>query len=242
MPDAEPTENPAVVLRMEDWLKRSQGRQFPYSVEILGHHFLVEAGVFSPQFYSETEFFADHVLRHIRPGDRYLDLGCGVGVTAVLAAERGAAVVALDVNPAAVANTTANGARFGVADRIDARTSDVFSALRDDERFDVMYWNVPFAYRTEGTGLDALQEAIFDPGYRKNREFLLGARRYLDSNGTVLLGASPTLGHMPTMERVAKAARLDLVCVAEERESGHTAPGPLLQLLRCRPTNERGAR
>ncbi len=38
-------------------------------------------------------------LDHIQPGDRVLDVGCGTGSLAVLAAKRGAKVIALDISP-----------------------------------------------------------------------------------------------------------------------------------------------
>jgi len=38
-------------------------------------------------------------LDHIQPGDRVLDVGCGTGSLAVLAAEKGAKVIALDISP-----------------------------------------------------------------------------------------------------------------------------------------------
>jgi ribosomal protein L11 methyltransferase len=56
-------------------------------------------------------------------GDEVLDVGTGSGVLAVAAARLGASVVvATDIDPAAVAATTANAARNGVAGRIDVST------------------------------------------------------------------------------------------------------------------------
>lgn len=56
-------------------------------------------------------------------GDEVLDAGTGSGVLAVAAARLGAsAVVATDIDPAAVAATTANAAGNGVAGRIDVST------------------------------------------------------------------------------------------------------------------------
>lgn len=57
----------------------------------------------------------------VRPGGAVLDVGSGSGVLAVAAARLGAArVVAVDIDPAAVAATRANAAANGVADRIEA--------------------------------------------------------------------------------------------------------------------------
>lgn len=54
------------------------------------------------------------------PGERVLDVGCGSGVLAVVAARLGAPeVTAIDVEPEAVRATAANAAANGVADRID---------------------------------------------------------------------------------------------------------------------------
>jgi len=56
-----------------------------------------------------------------------LDVGCGSGVLAIAAAKLGhAPVVAVDVDPSAVAATRANAMRNGVA--VDARRVDVLDA------------------------------------------------------------------------------------------------------------------
>ena len=74
------------------------------------------------------------------PGARVLDVGCGSGVLAVVAALLGAAeVVAVDVDPEAVAATEANAAANGVADRVRARSSPVAEL---DEPYDVVVANI----------------------------------------------------------------------------------------------------
>lgn len=229
-----PEELPSVD-RMQRWLDASQRRSFPYAVRVLGLDFVVDQGVFSPAYYSETEFFARHVLPHVRPGDHYLDLGCGIGVTAVLAARCGARVIALDINPAAVANTRKNAVRLGVSDEVEARESDVFSALGPHEQFEVIYWNVPFTLREPDTALTVLEEAIFDPGHRKLHAFLRGAHAHLSPGGILLLGASPGLGSPAEIDRAAKSCGWLLELVASDLEAGHRAAGPLLELLLARP-------
>ncbi len=61
-------------------------------------------------------------------GKRCLDVGCGAGLLAIQLALNGAAAVdAIDLQRAAVANTLANAFRNGVADRVAARELDLYS-------------------------------------------------------------------------------------------------------------------
>ncbi|MCJ7512696.1 MAG: 50S ribosomal protein L11 methyltransferase [Anaerolineales bacterium] len=58
--------------------------------------------------------------KHLRPGSRVIDLGCGSGILAVAAARLGAAHVhALDIDPLAVEATRENCQRNGLADVVD---------------------------------------------------------------------------------------------------------------------------
>jgi ribosomal protein L11 methyltransferase len=66
-----------------------------------------------------TQLCAEVVAARARPGVRVLDVGCGSGVLAVLAARLGATVVAVDVDADAVATTSDNAQRAGVA--VDVR-------------------------------------------------------------------------------------------------------------------------
>jgi ribosomal protein L11 methyltransferase len=62
--------------------------------------------------------------RHLGVGRSVLDVGCGTGVIAVMAAMiGGSSVRAVDVANAAVEATRDNAARNGVADRVDADTT-----------------------------------------------------------------------------------------------------------------------
>lgn len=197
-------------------LRTSQEKeQEPYKTNVLGKEFWVLPDVFSPKYYAETAFYTQHVVDILKPGDDYLDMGCGVGVTAVMAALKGAKVTALDINPIAIENTRKNVVIHNVNDKVKVLQSDIYQALRPEERFDVIYWNIPFGFRKEGTKLTPLEEAVYDPGYRKHKEFIMGAKSHLKPRGRLLAGVSSTLGNLEAIEKFAQNAGIKFEQIAE---------------------------
>jgi SAM-dependent methyltransferase len=83
---------------------------------------------------------ADSTIR--RAVDSTLDLGCGSGVLALLAATHSRRVVAADLNPRAVALTRFNAALNGL-DHVEAVEGDLFEPVRG-QRFDLIVSNPPF--------------------------------------------------------------------------------------------------
>jgi release factor glutamine methyltransferase len=137
--------------------------------------------------------------------DSFLEVGCGAGVTAVVAAlNQCSRVCALDINAMAVRTAEANAIRHGVDDRITFLVSDLFTGLPESDRFDVIYWNSPFVeapadHRYEG-GIDY---AALDAGYRTHRRFFAEAGRHLTDGGRIYLGFSDTLGNPRQLHRIA---------------------------------------
>jgi ribosomal protein L11 methyltransferase len=87
-----------------------------------------------------TRLTAAAVRRLVRPGDDVLDVGCGSGVLAVVAARLGArAVTAIDVAEAARSATIDNARRNAVAARIDASTTPLELI---DGTFDLVLANI----------------------------------------------------------------------------------------------------
>jgi len=83
-------------------------------------------------------FFCRHLV--VRPGERVLEIGAGLGLVAVLAAKDGAEVVATDIIPGAIDVIRANAVLNGVV--VDARLGDCYAPVAG-ERFDVVCTNAP---------------------------------------------------------------------------------------------------
>ena len=111
-------------------------------------------------------------------GDRrVLDLGCGYGVLAVLAARQGATVTAVDDDLAAVESARLNARNLSL--QVEVRHSDVDSAL-GQERFDFILCNPPF-HVGSGVRLDV------------PRAFIAAAGRLLAPGGELWLVANRDL-------------------------------------------------
>ena len=215
---------------------RREGR--PGRFAMLGLEWELLAGVFAPVYTATTERYTRWIPY---PNDgTFLEVGCGAGVTAVVAALRGCrTVTALDISAAAVENTRRNVAAHGVEDRVRVLRSDMFEALDPDARFDVIFWNsnyarVPasFVYETE------LQHAFFDAGYRSHAAYLRDGPSRLTAGGRLLLGFS-SIGDRALLERLATRSGLRVALV---RREAVTSPVPIdCQLLELLPASGQAA-
>lgn len=142
-------------------------------------------GVFHPGLYFSTRLLAQHLLSTDLSGKSLLDVGTGSGALGILAARRGASVLAVDIHPAAVALTRSNAALNGVADRFEALESDLFSAIPEGRRFDVIAFNPPFFARTPGN--DEERAWFAGESYETLRAFFRDAGRFLHPSGRVVV-------------------------------------------------------
>lgn len=98
----------------------------------------LDADVYRPD--EDTFLLADAVGLEVRRGDRFLEVGCGAGIVAIVAARLCAHVTATDRNPHAVALAEQNARANSL--RIDAREADLLEGLRGP--FDVVAFNPPY--------------------------------------------------------------------------------------------------
>jgi len=73
-----------------------------------------------------------------------LDIGTGCGILAILAAKKGGAITAIDLNPLAIRCTKENAHLNNVADKITPIQGDLFSALKPNTKFDLILFNAPY--------------------------------------------------------------------------------------------------
>jgi len=118
-----------------------------------------------------------YLLEHtkIRLGEKVLDIGSGTGIQAIFAAEKASKVVATDLSHAAVENTRFNVEGHQLTHKVDSRQGDLFGPIKDDEKFDVIIFNISYPYDEKTQGLWKVHERFF----KQVKNYLLpGGRIY----------------------------------------------------------------
>mgnify|MGYP002624169253 CR=1 FL=1 len=178
----------------------------------------VDGSVLVPR--PETEVLVEAVLEWSRTSGRddlsALDVGTGSGAIALSLALEGpfAGVVATDVDDSALATARRNGAAAGLDERVEFRTGDLFKALDDGERFDVVVSNPPYIPEGDAASLQPEvrewepERALYggSDGLEVLRRLVAGAPRHLRSGG--LLAVEVGLGQAETVVELMKGAQM----------------------------------
>ena len=89
-------------------------------------------------------YFLAHCVDREQPIPRALDLCTGCGVHALLAAEHSEQVLAVDINPRAIAFATFNAALGGGGGNVRFEIGDLYGPCEADARFDLVVSNPPY--------------------------------------------------------------------------------------------------
>jgi 16S rRNA G1207 methylase RsmC len=194
-------------------LYASRREKSPYEVVVLNKNFIVFPGVFSPKFCADTAFYAEKLP--VWHEDCILEIGCGTGIVSICSLYRGArSAVGIDINPFAVQNSIENAATHNLSDKMQVRLGDVYEALKPDERFNLIFWNIPFGYL--GDGIIGLEEmAIFDPGYKAFKTFICESRNYLKESGRLFFGCCPALSRFDLLNEIIDSAGFSYIVSAQ---------------------------
>ena len=137
-----------------------------------------------------SHLLGEAVLAEVNEADRVLDVGTGSGVNAILAASRGARVVAVDSIPHALDAARHNAERSGMSARINVLESDHFGGVVG--QFDVIIYEAQVrlgAPNDRFTFDDVIDDA------QHITVFIHDARRHLiEVSGRILFFVGPSPG------------------------------------------------
>src|SRR5712691_8037060 len=93
------------------WFKRGTNREVMTTVG--GFNLLVLPTVFHPKYFGSSLILGEYVESQPLEGKTFLDMGTGCGIIGFFAAQKGAIVTAVDINPRAVACASRNAISCG---------------------------------------------------------------------------------------------------------------------------------
>src|SRR5438477_5857087 len=173
--------------------------------------FRVPDGVQPPK--AGSLFFCRHL--DVKPGERLLEIGGGLGLAAVLAARAGARVTATDIVPAAIESMRANAALNGVA--VDARLGDGWAPVAG-ERFDVVCTNPPQMPTPPGRDRDDAEAAADNggpDGWRVLDRVIAGAPAHLVPGGRLVFTIFAFLGCKTALAKLDAAGLTPRIVASE---------------------------
>ncbi len=195
-----------------------QARRFNRLVleRVNGVPLVIFPDVMNPRLFRTGAFFARWLEGQALASNlRVLDLGTGSGVAAVFAARHGCAVVATDVNPAAVRCAKVNALLNGLESRIEVRQGDLFAPVKG-ERFDLILFNPPYL---AGNPKNAFERALFEGDVISR--FAAEVDAHLAAGGEILLVLS-TLADLTRIERLLSSHGFALDVAAEKHYLNET--------------------
>jgi release factor glutamine methyltransferase len=127
-------------------------------VDVLGFHLSLHQEVYRPG--DDTLLLGRIVASEVKPGERFLEVGCGSGLVSLVAARARALVTCTDLNPYAVAAARHNAQQNQLS--IEVREGDLLAGAKGP--FDVVAFNPPYLPTAPGEKLPGPLNLAFDGG------------------------------------------------------------------------------
>jgi release factor glutamine methyltransferase len=186
------------------WYLRKE-RKFVYK-GITTHVF---PGVFHPGFFHSTRFILSYLNDQPLAAKSFLELGCGSGLIAVIAAKAGANVTASDLSLNAIENTKYNANLNNVFIKIVH--SDLFDNI-DKIPFDWIVINPPYYARKPESDQDLAWYCGKNFEYFRKLFDSLHGYTHLSSNVIMVLTKG---AHVSTIEKIARENGFELEVLKE---------------------------
>ena len=150
-------------------------------------------------------------------GCKALEMGAGSGAAILTVAQvPGVAATATDINPMSAICVQANALWWQVP--CEAYHGNLFEAIPDGERFDLIFWNTPFISTDPGGVEDAQFRAEFDIDYAFQREFLDRVRDFLTEDGEIYLCVDAEMSDMEVLNRLYEENGFDVEIWSKNQE------------------------
>lgn len=187
-------------------------------VEYLGKHFKVTNGVFWPT--DDSKPLVENYV--VNEGDKVLDVCTGSGVIAIFSAYKGASkVLGVDINPDATACARENAKIHNFEKIVSFMWSDVFSAVPQGEKYDVITMNPPF--RCSVKAYDEVEATMRDNDLHVHTEFFNGVREHLADNGRAYISQA-SFGPLGKIVGLASKAGFELKPIGEKFVDTYNVP------------------
>jgi release factor glutamine methyltransferase len=147
--------------------------------------FHVYENVYEPA--EDSFLFAENLA--VKKDEVVLDMGTGCGILGIIAAEKAAKIVMVDVSPYAVRCAKENAKLNGVLEQICFVQGDLFAPMRTEEKFDSILFNAPYLPSKPSEDESWLGRAWAGgaTGRQVIDRFVCEAPEYLKENGCILL-------------------------------------------------------
>ena len=204
---------------------------FPWKGRFGPFDLLVSPTTFTPS--TITLLLAEAMA--IEEGEVVVDVGCGSGILAIVAAKLGASrVIAVDTSPDVVEVGMANATAQGVEDKITFLQGDLFDPIPDDVQADVIIGDVSGIpdELAEASGWFPSKTGGGPRGTELPIRMLHEAKRLLRPTGRLILPTG-SLQDVPSLMQVARDLYARLVEIASRMIPlpGKLAEDPVMQHL-----------
>jgi release factor glutamine methyltransferase len=154
----------------------------------------------------------------IYPDNTVLEFGTGCGLIAIDCARRGAHVLCTDINPFAIQLTQHNIERNRqyIKGTIEIRQGDLYSVLKENERFNLIIFNPPYLPTKPKDRVGGWFDIATDggkSGLKTIKRFLHSLQKYLLENGRSYFIFS-SLSNRSILEHYLKNEKLSYCIVA----------------------------
>ncbi|MDP2637584.1 MAG: methyltransferase [Candidatus Levybacteria bacterium] len=193
----------------------------PYEQEFHALKLVIFPQVFNPAYTQVSGFLADNLI--VNPNSKVLDMYCGSGALAFLAAKNARKIIGVDISPYAIDCAQYNAKRLNLSTKIEFRRGDLWKTVKKGEKFDLIIANPPLLPVSPENWLEM---TIADsPDMNTTIRFLTGCTSHLSTDGRVLMTFSSACkvsfkNPLLFIKKIALEVGLSMEIIAE-RDAGY---------------------